>query len=99
MASRCSLRLRLCAVLEERVIVGERFHLKPLLPLLYGNDLFYVLAISQKSVRLFAATHDAVSAVQLENVPKNVVDAVGRDWEEDSIQLHTGAGTGAGPRS
>jgi len=90
---------RVPLVLQERVVVGERFHLKPLLPLLYGNDLFYVLAISQKSVRLFAATHDAVSAVELENVPKNVVDAVGRDWEEDSIQLHTGAGTGAGPRS
>jgi hypothetical protein len=36
---------RLPISLEELVVVGERFHLKPLLPLLSGDGRFHVLAL------------------------------------------------------
>ncbi len=38
---------------EELLVVGNRFHTKPLLPLLSGDGQFYILAISQNEVRLF----------------------------------------------
>ncbi|MFO7537977.1 MAG: hypothetical protein R6X32_07945, partial [Chloroflexota bacterium] len=37
---------------EEMVIVGQRFHIKPLLPLFAGNGRFFLLALSQNQVRL-----------------------------------------------
>ncbi len=36
---------------EDLVIVANRYHLKPLLPLLTGDGQFYVLALSQNEVR------------------------------------------------
>ncbi|MBI5252699.1 MAG: hypothetical protein HY912_24655, partial [Desulfomonile tiedjei] len=41
---------------DELVVVSDRFHTKPLLPLLSGDGLFYVLALSQNQVRLLQGT-------------------------------------------
>ena len=42
--------------LDELVVVARRFHSKPLLPLLSGDGHFFVLALSQKEVRLLRGT-------------------------------------------
>ena len=39
----------------ERCAVGDRFFLKPLLPLVAEDDVFYVLALSRNEVRLLEA--------------------------------------------
>jgi hypothetical protein len=44
--------------LEERVVTSHQFHLKPLLPLLTQDTRFYILALSQKQVRLLEATRE-----------------------------------------
>jgi hypothetical protein len=44
------------------VVVTDRFHIKPLLPLLSGDGRFYVLALSQSEVRLLQGTRYSVSA-------------------------------------
>ena len=41
---------------DELVVVSDNFHVKPLMPLLTGDNLFYVLALSQKEVRLIECT-------------------------------------------
>jgi hypothetical protein len=46
---------------EELVVVTDRFHIKPLLPLLSGDGRFYVLALSQSEVRLLQGTRYSVS--------------------------------------
>lgn len=81
---------------EELVVVGERFHLAPLLPLLGGDGTFYVLALSQNRVRLFAATRHRVREVDLRDIPESLADALGYDWEQRSLQFHSSAPRGAG---
>jgi len=78
---------------EELVVVAGRFHLKPLLPLLFNDGQFYVLALSQNLFRFFECTRYSVTEVELEGVPKNMNEAVRLDAPKKQRQLHTGPGT------
>ena len=44
-------------VFKELVIVTDRFHIRPLLPLFSGDGRYYILALSQNKVRLLQGTH------------------------------------------
>jgi hypothetical protein len=81
---------------EPLVVVAHRFHLKPLLTFLGGNE-FFVLALSQNSVRLFEGSRFGLSAINgLEGVPKSLADALKYDELEKQLQFHTGTGVSAG---
>lgn len=82
---------------EELVVVNQRFHIKPLLPLLRGDGQFYVLALSQNQVRLLACTRYSVTEVDLPNVPKNRDEALKDDVAERQLQYHTRTQSFAGP--
>jgi hypothetical protein len=75
--------------LEELLIVGQKFHLKPLLPLLSGDGRFYVLALSQNEVRLLQGTRDSIDEVALEDVPDSLSDALSYDDIEKRLQFRT----------
>lgn len=87
---------RLPLAFEELAVVGDRFHLAPLLPLLGGDGLFYILALSQNRVRLFAATRHRVREVDLRDIPESLVDALGYDFEQRTLQFHSGTPRAAG---
>ena len=89
---------RLPVRFEEMVIVTDRFHIKPLLPLLSGDGRFYVLALSQKSLRLLQGTRFSVSEIELEGVPDSLADALKFDDPERQLQFHTGTPAGPGGR-
>lgn len=74
---------------SELVVAGERFHVKPLLPLLSGDGQFYVLALSKNQVRLLQGTRHSVGEVDLENVPTSFAEALGREEREKQLQFHT----------
>lgn len=76
---------------KELVVVTDRFHIKPLLPMLSGDGRFYVLALSQKQVRLLLGTRHSVSAVDLEGVPSSLADALGSEVREKQLGFHTAA--------
>ena len=86
----------------ELVVVNDRFHVKPLLPLLTGDGLFYVLALSQNEVRLLQGTRFSVGAVDLEDVPTSLAEALRFDDPERQLQFRTNAralsGDGGGDR-
>lgn len=86
---------RLPLEVRELAVVEDRFHLKPLLPLLSGDGRFYVLALAQKYVRLLEATRHTVREVDLGDLPTSLNDALGYEVEETHIQFHTGTRTGA----
>jgi hypothetical protein len=67
---------RLPLAFPDLVVVANRFHITPLLPLLSGNGSFYVLALSQKAVRLLQGTRFSISEVDLKGVPRNVDEAL-----------------------
>ncbi|MBD2165685.1 hypothetical protein H6G04_14905 [Calothrix membranacea FACHB-236] len=64
---------------QELVVVTDRFHVKPLLPILNGNGRFYVLALSQQDVRFFEGTRYTINQIEVENMPKSLDEALQRD--------------------
>ena len=82
---------RLPVHFDELVMVGERFHLKPLFPLIAANNLFYVLALAQNQVRLFQGTHYGVREIEASEIPESIVEALFYDDPERQLQAHTGA--------
>jgi hypothetical protein len=61
---------------EEQVVVSDRFYIKPLLPLLMEEGRFYLLTLSQKNVRLYAAGRDSLAPVPLPGVPASLKEAL-----------------------
>jgi hypothetical protein len=90
---------RLPCYSEELVVITNRFHVKPLLPLLRGDGRFYVLALSQNEVRLLEGTRHSVSEVNLEDIPENIAEALRYDDPEKQLQLHSIAFGGKGERA
>jgi Bacterial archaeo-eukaryotic release factor family 3 len=81
---------RLPLEFTDLVVVSERFHLKPLLPLFTGDGRFYVLAISQDEVRLLEGTRHSVAKVDLTGVPQSLAEALKYDAPEKQRDLPTG---------
>lgn len=81
---------RLPLSFDEVSIVGDRFHLKPLFPLIAANNRFYVLALSQNDVRLYQGTHQAISEVEAAEIPSDIVKAIKQYEEgpEQGLQSH-----------
>ncbi|MEQ8789318.1 MAG: hypothetical protein RIC55_23695 [Pirellulaceae bacterium] len=73
---------------EEMVVVGERFHLKPTLPLLEGDGQFYLLALSQNAVRLFQGSKFSISEVTPDTLPTSLRDALNIDQYVQSLQFY-----------
>jgi hypothetical protein len=61
---------------NDLVVAADRFHIKPLLPLLTGDGRFYILALSKNEVRLFEGSRDTVSEIHLQNMPKNLKEVL-----------------------
>lgn len=88
---------RVALSFDELGVVSDRFHIKPLLPLLLAEDaVFYVLAISQNRVRLLECTRFSEREIVLEGVPASLAEAVKHDDPEKQLQFHSaGPGNGA----
>jgi len=75
---------------DAMVVVSDRFHIKPLLPLFTADTRFYVLALSQNQVRLLQCTQHSFTEVELEGVPESRKEALRYDEPEHQLQFHTG---------
>jgi hypothetical protein len=82
---------RLPLPFDELAVVEDRFHLKPLFPLIAANTRFYLLTLSQNDVRLYQGTHQAISEVEAAEIPSDIVTAVQQYEEppEQGLQSHT----------
>ncbi len=80
---------------EELTVVGERFHLKPLLPLLTGDGRFYLLAVSLQQARLFEGSHYSVQELTLEDTPTSLAEAIEYDVFEKMPQSYATSPGGA----
>jgi hypothetical protein len=74
---------------DELVVVTNRLHLKPLLPLLNGDGQFYVLALSQNDVRLLQCTRYSVTPVELPDIPTSLDEALQRENSPAHVQFYT----------
>lgn len=85
---------RLPLAFEELVTVSDQFHLKPLLPLLNNDGEFYLLALSQKQIRLFQGSHYSIEEIELEGIPMSVEAALQYDEtaKEGQFRISTSKG-------
>ncbi|MDT8323074.1 MAG: hypothetical protein RRA94_03100 [Bacteroidota bacterium] len=90
---------RVALPFAEEVVVGQRFHVKPLLPVFTGDGRFYILAVSQNKVRLLTGSRTSVEEIHPEGLPENLADALGHEYSSRHLQYHTGAAGGAGQRN
>jgi hypothetical protein len=62
---------------KEQVVVSDHFYLKPLLPFLATGGRFYILALSQNSIRLLEGTRFNIQELELpEMVPANLAEVL-----------------------
>lgn len=76
-------------------VVSERFHVTQLFPLVSINRHFYVLALSQKDIRLIEATRTTAVEVDLGDLPRTLSEALLTDTPEQGLQHHLGTVAGA----
>lgn len=78
--------------LPELVTVGDAFHIKPLWPVVTGNEVFYLLALSRNLVRLLWVDRFRVGDVDLpDDIPTSLAEALWFEDPEKQLQHH-GAG-------
>jgi hypothetical protein len=74
----------------ERVVVADRFFLRPLMPLYQTRGGFYLLALSLNAVRLFEGRRESLDEIDLAGVvPTSFKDAMGIDEYDTVVQVHS----------
>ncbi|MCA9222836.1 MAG: hypothetical protein KDA71_21100 [Planctomycetales bacterium] len=73
---------------EQRVVVGERYFITPLLPVLHGDATFYIVAVSENHARLLLASRDSVAEVPDAELPESL-QAVAEKIDTKSFFLHS----------
>lgn len=73
----------------QQIVVAERFMVKPLLPLLNGDEQYYLLTLSQNQVRLYRGSRFDIQEVEIDDVPASLSEALRFDDPEKQLQFQT----------
>lgn len=87
--------LKLPGRVEEQVIVGSRFAIRPLLPFLDEGRRFHLLAVAQSSISLFDADSETLRRVRDPALETSFAEILERTDFDADVGLH-GAGSPAG---
>ena len=82
--------------LNSEFVIAQRPFVLPLLPLLSTEGPFYLLAFSLHKVRLFEGHRDRIREIEIADVPQSLLEAVGHEYEDKSLQMRTGVTGGQG---
>jgi len=82
---------------DELVYVGNRYYLKPLLPLLEEEKEFYLLSLSQKGVKLWQGTKFSIKEREVEGLPTKMSEALALEEPQKQVRFHPSPG-GTGER-
>jgi hypothetical protein len=87
-------RYEVCPVdFSEHIHVGHHYYLTPLIPLVSGDDRFYLLTLSQQSLRFFELDRYGITPIELnDDIPKNMEEALLLDTPDAQVQHHSGQG-------
>ncbi|MCE5328043.1 MAG: hypothetical protein LLG01_16675 [Planctomycetaceae bacterium] len=84
---------------REMVVVGPRFHIKPLLAALALVGRFYVLALSSNQVRLYEADPKGMRVIETAALPRDYDEATRFNQFQRQVSFHTRTSAhGAGSR-
>lgn len=71
------------AKVDEMVLVGDRFHIKPLIGALEPTGRYHILALNLQSIRLFEGDGQSIREIDLDSsAPKTIDDALGDQLTE-----------------
>jgi hypothetical protein len=73
----------------ELVIVADSFHVKPLLRIAQSADLYHVLALNRREVKLYEGNRDALDQVELTGVASTITAALGEELTEPTESFHS----------
>ncbi len=90
--------IKLASSPEPVVAISDRVHVRPLIPETSNAGKFYVLGVAMHRVVLLECFADRYREVDLYDVPKTIEDAVGYDYEQRSLQFHSGTAGHQGDR-
>jgi hypothetical protein len=80
---------RLPVEFKEEVGIGESYSVRPLIPLVSECGSFYVLAVSKNENRLLQCTMAKSVRINLEGIPKNMVEALNSETPDSRTQTHS----------
>lgn len=72
--------------LKEQMFVGDRFQIRPLLPLLRSDARLYILALTQESAKLYEATKYSMAELELPELSPIEVDGTERPLQYHAHQ-------------
>jgi release factor family 7 len=75
---------------EEICIVGDRFHIAPLVQAIAEDAPYFLLTVSQNRVRLLRGTRCKLEEINVPDLPLNRVEALHYDPREGFYQTHSG---------
>lgn len=82
------------ASIPDLIVVTDRFHLKPLLPVLSRDERFYILTLSQNEVKLYQGTGLSLREVELVGLPQGIDKALQADEPEKQVRFRSGGASG-----
>jgi len=74
---------------EEVAWVGNRYYIRPLIPLSKRKGGYWLLAASQNRVRLFQDVDSKLVEVSLQEMPEGIADLLDKDRPDGTEQPHT----------
>ena len=89
-------RFLLPIAFDEIVVLGHRFHVKPLLPHFMADGHYFVLAASRNHVAVYRGTRHGLDELEAPDLPISLEDALRFDDPERDLQLHVASGGGPG---
>jgi hypothetical protein len=90
-----SAHYRVPIAFQEEAAVGEAYRIRPLLPMVTADGVFYILALSQKSVRVLQATRQTVGEMDLVGMPRSLEEAIPQEEMQRYGQAHSTGRTSA----
>ena len=82
--------------LRDIAVVSNSFHLKPLIPLLYEDQHYHVLALTKNEVGLWEGRADGIIELDLAGVPGSIAEALGEETDVSRAGLNRHGGSSAG---
>jgi hypothetical protein len=79
---------------REGITIGERFYLKPLLPLLGDLPRYHLLALSQNSIQLYEGNSLALRELVVPGLPSNIQEVLQIDEPDRQVRFRGAPGGG-----
>jgi hypothetical protein len=73
----------------EQVVVSNHFHLRHIVPFLTDNATFFILQLSQNTVKLFEADAHSISAITHDDIPPSIEIALQHEDPERQLQMRS----------